>query len=173
MKRDREAVNQRHAEMLSLIRQRQEVLVTELCQIFDISPMTARRDLQVLEERGKLRRFHGGAAIDRHAEIPLDPMDVSRCKRWIARYAASQVKDGDCPPWMMSQSATQSDALRTPRLRKSPCVLWSRGQRKGHRAPLTETPRPSSASSPRRKAMHARPSRSFRAVRRSKRRFHE
>ena len=96
MKRDRQAVNQRHADMLSLIRQRQEVLVTELCQIFDISPMTARRDLQVLEERGKLRRFHGGAAIDRHAEIPLDPMDVSSCKRWIARYAASLVEDGDC-----------------------------------------------------------------------------
>lgn len=95
MKRDRQSVNQRHAEMLSLIRQRQEVLVTELCQIFDISPMTARRDLQVLEDRGKLRRFHGGATIDQQTEVSRDRMDVSYCRGMIAHYAASLVRDGD------------------------------------------------------------------------------
>ena len=95
MKRDRQAVNQRHAEMLSLIRQRQEVLVTELCQIFNISPMTARRDLQLLEDQGKLRRFHGGATIDQQTEVSRDRMDVSYCRGMIARYAASLVRDGD------------------------------------------------------------------------------
>ena len=95
MKRDRQTVDQRHAEMLSLIRQRQEVLVTELCQIFDISPMTARRDLQILEDQGKLRRFHGGATIDQLNEVSRDRMDVSYCRGMIARYAASLVQDGE------------------------------------------------------------------------------
>ena len=95
MKRDRQSVNQRHSEMLSLIHQRQEILVTELCQIFNISPMTARRDLQLLEEQGKISRFHGGATVDLQAEVSQDRMDVSLCRGWIARYAASLVQNGD------------------------------------------------------------------------------
>ena len=95
MKRDRQSVNQRHAEMLSLIRQRQELLVPELAQIFNISPMTVRRDLQLLEERGMIRRFHGGATIDQETEVSRDRMDVSLCRGLIARYAASLVQNGD------------------------------------------------------------------------------
>ena len=64
MKRDRQSVNLRHAEMLALIRERQEIMVEELSQIFGISAMTVRRDLQVLEEQGKISRFHGGATVD-------------------------------------------------------------------------------------------------------------
>lgn len=96
MKRDRQSVNQRHAEMLSLIRQRQEILVNELCQIFNVSPMTVRRDLQLLEDQGKISRFHGGATVDLQAAVSQDRMDVSLCRGWIARYAASLVEDGDC-----------------------------------------------------------------------------
>ena len=54
MKRDRQSVNIRHAEMLALIRDRQEIMVEELSEIFGISTMTVRRDLQVLEEQGKI-----------------------------------------------------------------------------------------------------------------------
>ena len=95
MKRDRQSVNQRHAEMLSLIRQRQEILVDELCHIFDVSPMTVRRDLQLLEEQGQISRFHGGAAIDPQTAGSYDRMDVSLCRGWIARYAAYLVQDED------------------------------------------------------------------------------
>lgn len=62
MKRDRQSVNLRHAEMLALIRERQEVLVEELSKTFGISMMTVRRDLQALEEQGKISRFHRGHA---------------------------------------------------------------------------------------------------------------
>ena len=95
MKRDRQTVNQRQTEMLSLIRQRQEVLVNELCQIFDVSPMTVRRDLQILEDQGKVSRFHGGATVDLQSPVSQDRMDVSLCRGWIARYAASLVQEGD------------------------------------------------------------------------------
>ena len=57
MKRDRQSVNIRHAEMLALIRERQEVMVEELSEVFGISTLTVRRDLQVLEERDRSAAF--------------------------------------------------------------------------------------------------------------------
>ena len=95
MKRDRQSVNIRHAEMLALIRQRQEVLVDDLSREFGISTMTVRRDLQVLEEQGKISRFHGGATVDVRAVPAEEQEEVAVCRRLIARYAASQVTDRD------------------------------------------------------------------------------
>lgn len=93
MKRDRQSVDLRHAEMLALIRERQEVLVEELSDYFDISTMTVRRDLQTLEEAGKVSRFHGGAAAA--ASTGRGKGRVAACRQLIARYAASLVQSGD------------------------------------------------------------------------------
>ena len=95
MKRDRQSVNLRHAEMLALIRKRQEVLVDELSREFGISAMTVRRDLQVLEEKGKITRFHGGASVDVRSASAERKDDVVLCRQRIARCAASLVEDGD------------------------------------------------------------------------------
>ena len=94
MKRDRQSVNQRQTEMLAVIRERQEVLVDELTAIFKISPMTARRDLQLLEDQGKISRFHGGATSNLHGTVSAEQADVSLARSRIAHYAASQVRDG-------------------------------------------------------------------------------
>ena len=95
MKRDRQSVNLRHAEMLALIRERQEVLVEELSETFGISLMTVRRDLQALEEQGKISRFHGGATVDVRAVAADEKHEVALCRKLIARRAASLVSDGD------------------------------------------------------------------------------
>lgn len=95
MKRDRQTVNLRHAEMLAMIRDRQEILVDELARAFDISAMTVRRDLQTLEEQGKISRFHGGATVDVRAVAPDEKDQVALCQRMIARRAAALVADGD------------------------------------------------------------------------------
>jgi DeoR/GlpR family transcriptional regulator of sugar metabolism len=95
MKRDRQTVNLRHAEMLAMIRDRQEILVDELARAFDISAMTVRRDLQTLEEQGKISRFHGGATVDVRAVAPDERNRVAQCQRRIARCAASMVASGD------------------------------------------------------------------------------
>ena len=95
MKRDRQSVNIRHAEMLALIRDRQEVLVDELSQTFGISTMTVRRDLQALEEQGKISRFHGGATVDVRTVSGDEKDGVETCRQRIARYAASLVENGD------------------------------------------------------------------------------
>ncbi|MBR4443349.1 MAG: DeoR/GlpR transcriptional regulator [Clostridia bacterium] len=95
MKRDRQSVNIRHAEMLALIRDRQEILVEELSDAFGVSTMTVRRDLQVLEEQGKISRFHGGASVDVRAVSAEEKDEVALCRRLIASRAASLVKSGD------------------------------------------------------------------------------
>ena len=95
MKRDRQTVTLRHAEMLALIRDRQEILVDELASAFDISPMTVRRDLQTLEEQGKISRFHGGATVDLRSVSAEDKDQVAQCRRLIARCAASLVSSGE------------------------------------------------------------------------------
>ena len=95
MKRDRQTVSLRHAEMLAMIRDRQEILVDELARAFDISAMTVRRDLQTLEEQGKISRFHGGASVDVRAVAPDEKNRVALCQRLIARCAASLVASGD------------------------------------------------------------------------------
>ena len=46
---------------LELLQERGEVSVAELSERAAVSPMTIRRDLEVLEQEGVLRRVHGGA----------------------------------------------------------------------------------------------------------------
>ena len=95
MKRDRQSVNIRHAEMLSMIRARQEIKVEELADAFGVSLMTVRRDLQALENKGQISRFHGGATVDVRAALAAEKDDVALYRQLIARYAATLVMPGD------------------------------------------------------------------------------
>jgi DeoR/GlpR family transcriptional regulator of sugar metabolism len=53
----------RREEIRTLLMASGAVTVGELQSRFGISPMTARRDLDVLEQRGSARRTHGGAVL--------------------------------------------------------------------------------------------------------------
>lgn len=110
MKRDRHSVNLRHAEMLALIRERQEVMVEELSDIFGVSSMTVRRDLAVLEEQGKINRFHGGASADLRLSPTESKHDMELCRHLIAMKAASLVKGGDT--LLINGSSTALSLLR-------------------------------------------------------------
>ena len=52
---------ERQDRMLRFVEQRQRVTVADICDQFGVSVATARRDLEVLAERGSVRRVHGGA----------------------------------------------------------------------------------------------------------------
>lgn len=54
---------ERHQKILNLLISKERIEINELCEMFHIVPMTARRDLKELEEQGKLIRTHGGAAL--------------------------------------------------------------------------------------------------------------
>jgi DeoR/GlpR family transcriptional regulator of sugar metabolism len=53
----------RREEIRTLLMASGAVTVSELQSRFGISPMTVRRDLDVLEQRGSARRTHGGAVL--------------------------------------------------------------------------------------------------------------
>lgn len=87
----------RHEEILSQLAQTGRVGVTSIAAALAVSDETIRRDLKMLEERGLLRRIHGGAVLPRlDPERPPIERDAlaSREKGRIAALAEGLVEDG-------------------------------------------------------------------------------
>lgn len=90
---------ERQQHILQYIERNQQVSVQMLCDKFDISLATARRDLDMLAERGKVKRIHGGAASvhDGSAVSPalLRVGEQTDAKSRIGAAAAEMVQDGE------------------------------------------------------------------------------
>lgn len=91
--------NKRHEAILRLIADKGVVTVSELCDLFQVSDMTIRRDLSALESTNLLRRIYGGAvsARGRSYEPPMltRVQESEVVKRSIGAYAARFVNEGD------------------------------------------------------------------------------
>ncbi len=91
--------HKRQKIILDLIAQKGAVTVADLCEQLNVSDMTIRRDLSMLEQASLLRRIHGGAvsARGRSYEPPvLTRIQEARpSKQAIGRFAASLVHEGD------------------------------------------------------------------------------
>ncbi|SDX43845.1 DeoR/GlpR family DNA-binding transcription regulator [Eubacterium barkeri] len=94
------AKKQRLEEIWKMIEKRGTVEVSQLCAVYNVTPMTIRRDLDTLEEQGKIIRTHGGAIINNedlllekpihlrlHSDIPL--------KEAIGHAASKLLYDGE------------------------------------------------------------------------------
>lgn len=57
------ALNQRRIKILNLIREDGHAKVQDLSRIFNVTDVTIRQDLEVLEEMGYIQREHGGAFL--------------------------------------------------------------------------------------------------------------
>ncbi|GIJ73067.1 DeoR/GlpR family DNA-binding transcription regulator [Virgisporangium ochraceum] len=81
------------------VRRDARVRVDDLARRFGVSGETVRRDLQVLEERGLVRRVYGGAVVagSDPAQVRTDPpsADGSPVHRRIAALAATLVEPDD------------------------------------------------------------------------------
>ena len=55
---------QREEQILQLLEQHGSVEVSQLCNLFGVTKMTIRRDLDKLENEGKISRTHGGAVLN-------------------------------------------------------------------------------------------------------------
>jgi DeoR family transcriptional regulator of aga operon len=79
-----------------LLAQQTFVSVATLCSRFQRSEATIRRDLEVLEREGYLRRTHGGAVAESAGELPftVKAITMEEEKHRIARRAAALVSEG-------------------------------------------------------------------------------
>lgn len=87
----------RHATILNLLKEEQQVNVKDLAYRLSVSEMTIRRDMAKLEEQGFLVRTHGGGVTTGklnflHSSIP--EMNISPEKAAIGFAAASLVAHG-------------------------------------------------------------------------------
>lgn len=90
----------RRMQILQLVNERQLVSINELCDIFETSKSTIRRDLQHLEQKSLLETSYGCAKATKISAI--DPSFLSRSnihlqeKSSIAELALDLIQEGEC-----------------------------------------------------------------------------
>lgn len=85
----------RHSKLLSLVNQHNRIAVTELARELDVSEVTIRKDLNMLEKKGLLRREHGYARLTTSDDIGNHLSFNYEAKLRIARRAAESVHNGE------------------------------------------------------------------------------
>ena len=90
---------QRQRELLRLLRGAGALSIRHLAELLDVSHMTVRRDIAVLEAEGRVVSVQGGVRLSQRAGVELPRERASRAvlelprKQAIAREAASLVAD--------------------------------------------------------------------------------
>jgi DeoR/GlpR family transcriptional regulator of sugar metabolism len=90
---------ERQQQIVQMVERQQRVRIAEVCDFFTISAATARRDLDTLEQEGKIQRFHGGALLI-HKAAPEEPIlrrshDQEDEKERIGKATAALINNGD------------------------------------------------------------------------------
>lgn len=89
----------RRKAIMDMLRDRDEVRVLDLCELFQVSQVTIRKDLDMLESRGLVKRTHGGAQKVAQIQPRLNSADRrshrSKEKAEVARIAAKHINEGD------------------------------------------------------------------------------
>lgn len=90
---------ERHSRIVELVLEKGRIAIPDICEMFEVSEMTARRDLNELDRQGLLRRIHGGAIanLGRSYEPPFQSRAVKNqeVKTAIGLKAAEFIFDGD------------------------------------------------------------------------------
>jgi len=91
---------QRHQAILDLLQQKRHMTVSELMDAFQISPATARRDINKLNEIGKLRKVRNGAEAITQGKPQWSPLDSHESFNYdekvrIAQAAAKLIHPGE------------------------------------------------------------------------------
>ena len=93
------ALNQRRMRILNLIREDGHAKVQKLSEIFDVSEVTIRQDLEALEKEGYVQREHGGAFLKEFDSFAKTGLLLNQtnmeAKREIAQKAVKLIEEGD------------------------------------------------------------------------------
>jgi DeoR family L-fucose operon activator len=110
-------VAERYEKIVSLVNERGSIRVSELSELCQVTEETIRRDLDRLEQAGRLRRSHGGAVgvketqHSQHPEIPFTEREIQHAeeKKRIAREAIKRIQpkerillDASTTAWYMA-----------------------------------------------------------------------
>lgn len=90
---------ERRDRIIQVLREQDEVSVTELSQRLSVSEVTTRKDLQQLEEQGYLTRVRGGAVVSGRGQLELrfaarQQLNLDE-KRRIAAHAVELIQPGN------------------------------------------------------------------------------
>lgn len=107
-------VAERYEKIVQLVNDRGSIRVTELSELCGVTEETIRRDLDRLEQAGRLKRSHGGAVSvkDTQIEIPYFEREVTHVeeKKRIAEEAVKRIQprerillDASTSAWYMAK----------------------------------------------------------------------
>ncbi|MFF2481947.1 DeoR/GlpR family DNA-binding transcription regulator [Paenibacillus sp. NPDC058071] len=91
---------ERHRQIIKQLEDKGSVKVSELSQQFQVTEKTVREDLEKLEEKGLLKRIHGGAVLLQDGENSMLPLQFPNTKHLkekgeIAELALSVIEPND------------------------------------------------------------------------------
>lgn len=88
-------MNKRHAQILDLLTENKKEEVTKLSDLLQVSQVTIRKDLDLLESRGLIIREHGYATLNDTDDINNRLAYHYESKLEIAKRAAASVQNGE------------------------------------------------------------------------------
>ena len=90
---------ERHQQILEQLKEEKHIKVATLCERLDVSAVTIRKDLKLLEDKGLLFRTHGGASLENPYMNERDVVEKATIsateKSLIAEAAADRVQEND------------------------------------------------------------------------------
>ncbi len=91
---------ERKSRIVEFINENEKATVSQLCDRFEVSRATIRNDLNELDEKGLIKRTHGGAISTQSVNYEMSIVDrevrFQSEKEAIAGQAISYIRDGDC-----------------------------------------------------------------------------
>ncbi len=119
------ASDKRREEIIELIQLHGKIKVSELSEMYSISEVSIRKDLEALEAQGHLTRIHGGAVGTNKLYVNMDLTERyktnSSSKKDVAELAARFVEDNDTI--MMNAGTTLTYVLRALRTKKNISIV--------------------------------------------------
>lgn len=85
---------ERYAKILNTVRQNRSVKLPELCEMLNASESTVRRDLSALDERGLIKKVHGGAISTDDRSLNLVEYDVESKSKLFTEANAKAIDKG-------------------------------------------------------------------------------
>ena len=87
-------------QIYDLLKKKHNLSLNYLCETFDVSKNTIRRDVAELEEQGLIRKVYGGIVLNDEDPGSLEPFAYREgrnvdAKKLVAQAAAREVQDGD------------------------------------------------------------------------------